>query len=188
MKLWAIADATNIDAVEAVCRAGKSDVVIHLRDNARTGKEILAVAERMSAITRAHGSKLMLGCAYEVGLRVKVDGFHGWKSPGKIGKRLFSAPVHDADEVRRAIDRQADIVLVSPIFETPGKGPARGLDAIREARALGPNVKIYALGGVDASNARACIEAGADGVAAIRAIFSAPDPAEAAMALLRSMG
>jgi thiamine-phosphate pyrophosphorylase len=188
MRLWAIADGSNVAAAEAACRAGGSDVVIHLRDKQRGGKELLAAAERLRTITQAHGSKLVLGCAYEIALRVRVDGFHGWRSPGKMGRWLFSAPAHDAEEVRRAVDRKADAVLVSPIFETPGKGSPRGIEAIREARALAPDAKIYALGGIDEGNARACIDAGADGVAVIRAIFSAPDPAAATVALLRAMG
>ncbi len=78
--------------------------------------------------------------------------------------------------------------MVSPIFATPNKGAPRGLDAIREARAIAPELFLYALGGVDESNARACIDAGANGVAVVRALFSAPDPEAATVALLRAIG
>ena len=119
---------------------------------------------------------------------MRFDGFHGWRSPGKMGARLFSVPVHDADEVRLAVLRRADAALVSPIFETPAKGAPRGLDAIREARALAPDLFLYALGGVDESNARSCIDAGANGVAVIRALSSAADPEAATVALLSAIG
>ena len=42
---------------------------------------------------------------------------------------------------------------------------------------------MYALGGVDADNARACAEAGADGVAVVRALLASPEPARVARAM-----
>jgi thiamine monophosphate synthase len=75
---------------------------------------------------------------------------------------------------------------VSPIWDTPGAGtvkPApRGVEALVRARhaldAL-PSVPpmLYALGGVDGSRAASCARAGADGVAVIRALLDAADPA-----------
>ena len=192
-KLRAITDA-ELDDVEierrtaAICGAGKDAVCIHIRDRRRTGKELLALSERLRAVTTAHGSRLVLGSQYEVALRVRFDGFHGWKSPGKMGAWLFSVPVHDASEVRRALDRGADAALVSPIFATPGKGDPRGTSAIREARQIAPDLFLYALGGVDASNAHACVDAGANGIAVIRALFAADDPAAATVALLEAIG
>ena len=49
------------------------------------------------------------------------------------------------------------------------------------------NVVDKALGGVDSSNATACIEAGARGVACIRWVLGAPDPAAAAIALWKAV-
>jgi thiamine-phosphate pyrophosphorylase len=79
--------------------------------------------------------------------------------------------------VRHAIKGGASAVLVSPIFVTKGKGAPRGVEAITRARELvgaapgAPRVLVYALGGVDARNVGACRAAGADGVAAIRALY-----------------
>jgi thiamine-phosphate pyrophosphorylase len=87
-------------------------------------------------------------------------------------------------DVRHAAEDGADGALVSPIFATPGKGAPRGLDAIRRARAIAPRLGIHALGGIDPSNVASCLEAGATGVAAIRAIFGVLDPAAAARALV----
>lgn len=172
----------------AICAAGKDAICVHIRDTRRTGKQLLALAERLRAVTAAHGSRLVLGSQYEVALRVRFDGFHGWRSPGKMGAWLFSVPVHDADEVRRAQGRSADAALVSPIFKAHGKGAPRGTDAIREARAIAPELFLYALGGIDEGNARSCIDAGANGIAVIRAVFSASDPGAATVALLRAIG
>src|SRR2546430_15817828 len=79
MKLWAITDGSEkvLEQASAICGAGKSDVVIHLRERNRTGKEVLAIAERLRAITSANGSTLILGCTFDLALRRRFDGFHG---------------------------------------------------------------------------------------------------------------
>ena len=62
-----------------------------------------------------------------------------------------------------------------PVWDTPSKAdaaPALGLDGLREICAA-VSVPVVAIGGIDASNAGACIAAGAAGVAVIRA---ATDP------------
>jgi thiamine-phosphate pyrophosphorylase len=62
-----------------------------------------------------------------------------------------------------------------PIWDTPSKPdaePAIGLEGLR-AIADAVSIPVVAIGGVDASNARACIEAGATGVAVVRAAADA---------------
>ena len=69
----------------------------------------------------------------------------------------------------------ADYLGAGPVWATPSKADADspiGLDGLRDiCRAAA--VPVVAIGGVDASNAASCIEAGAAGVAAVRA---ATDP------------
>lgn len=71
-----------------------------------------------------------------------------------------------------------DYVFVSPVFPTtskPGYGPAldvAGLEAICAAS----QVPVYALGGITPANARACLAAGAAGVAVMGAVMAATDP------------
>ncbi|HEY8427380.1 MAG TPA: thiamine phosphate synthase, partial [Sandaracinaceae bacterium] len=63
------------------------------------------------------------------------------------------------------------------------KGPALGIDGFAEAvRSIA--IDVYALGGVGAAHVSALREAGARGVAVVRAVYAAPDPAAAARALL----
>ena len=59
-----------------------------------------------------------------------------------------------------------------PIWETPSKPDAAsaiGLDGLRDI-CLSVSIPVVAIGGIDASNAAACIQAGAAGVAVIRAV------------------
>jgi thiamine-phosphate pyrophosphorylase len=54
-----------------------------------------------------------------------------------------------------------------------------GVDALRDAP-----LPVYALGGVDPTNARSCIDAGAAGVAVMGYVMRADDPAVAVKELL----
>ena len=59
-----------------------------------------------------------------------------------------------------------------PIWETPSKPDAAspiGLDGLRDI-CLSVSIPVVAIGGIDASNAGECIQAGAAGVAVIRAV------------------
>jgi thiazole tautomerase (transcriptional regulator TenI) len=65
----------------------------------------------------------------------------------------------------------------SHLGATPG-----GIELVR-AVAGAVSVPVIAVGGIDAAHVRDVIDAGADGIAVIRAIFSAEDPTAAARRL-----
>ena len=77
---------------------------------------------------------------------------------------------------------RVDYLGVSPVFATPTKtdtAPALGLAGLREIRALTAR-PLVAIGGISAANAADVLAAGADGLAVVSAICSAPDPGAAA--------
>ncbi|HSQ64524.1 MAG TPA: thiamine phosphate synthase [Polyangiaceae bacterium] len=159
---------------------------VQLRDRSdRSDDELLPFARRLREITSRHGATLIVNRRFELGRRVGADGVHApvLEAEAETERTWRSAPAHSDEDVRRARDAGVDAVLVSPIFEVPGKGLARGLGAIRTACALAPELQVLALGGVNMGNAAQCVEAGASGVAVIRALLDAADPAGAARTL-----
>jgi thiamine-phosphate pyrophosphorylase len=83
-----------------------------------------------------------------------------------------SISCHTLEEVRRARDFGASIILFGPVYE---KGsPANpgitgvGLEVLHHACEIAADVPVLALGGVPAERISACVDAGAAGVAAIR--------------------
>jgi thiamine-phosphate pyrophosphorylase len=62
-----------------------------------------------------------------------------------------------------------------------------GLELVRRARALSSR-PLVAIGGIGPDNARAVVEAGADGLAVISAVMASEDLAEAVRALRRAAG
>ena len=78
--------------------------------------------------------------------------------------------------------RGADYVGIGPVFATGSKADAGAAIGVAEFARLAALCALpaVAIGGMDATNARAAIEAGASGVALISAIFGSPDPEGAA--------
>ncbi len=180
-----------VASIAPVVPAGKLAVIV--RDKQRDDADVLPLAQALRKATREAGQLLVvhrdhLRLAYEVGAdgvhdpTPKLDArLHKEGAPGTI----VSVPAHSDADVAHAVKHHADWILVSPIFLTPGKGTPRGVSALRSAAEIAANhgPKIIALGGVDASNAADCMRAGAAGVAVIRNILHAEDPAAAVRAL-----
>ena len=108
---------------------------------------------------------------------------------------ITACSCHSADDVRRADADGADFSVFAPVFEKAGQQGV-GLEALRAAcrrtpqastpeASLTMQMPVLALGGVTLENARACIVAGAAGVAAIR-LFQEND-VEEVVARLRSL-
>lgn len=107
-----------------------------------------------------------------------ADGIHLPSKGVSLDEARLQAPemfvgmsCHDREEVARA--RGADWIFLSPVFAVPSKGAhPLGLEGFADLAAQSSS-PAYALGGVDASNVRACLDAGAAGIAAIRSLWGA---------------
>lgn len=80
----------------------------------------------------------------------------------------------------RAETGEADYILLGPIFETPSKRPygsPLGLNKLSEV-ASRLRIPVLALGGITVERARACLEAGAMGIAGIRLFQEGPPIAD----------
>lgn len=152
---------------------------LQLRDRTtRSDDDLLPLARDLRAVVPT----LIINRRVELARRVRADGIHGEDLPADFEWR--SAPAHDPQQLQNARKSGANAALVSPIFASHGKEAPRGVGALREARALAPEMTLVALGGIDETNARACRQAGADAVAVIRAIFDASDPTALAARLM----
>jgi thiamine-phosphate pyrophosphorylase len=88
-------------------------------------------------------------------------------------KKWVGVSTHNDEQVRIANRTSADYIAVGPVFATGTKIDAEamiGLEGLRRARAL-TGKPIVAIGGITRENARSVIEAGADSVAVISALF-----------------
>jgi thiamine-phosphate pyrophosphorylase len=81
---------------------------------------------------------------------------------------IIGVSTHNQAEVVECREAGADIALFGPVFDTPRKGPAAGLKALADVCSSVDPFPVLALGGVDQTNWRSVLEAGAAGFAAIR--------------------
>jgi thiamine-phosphate pyrophosphorylase len=100
---------------------------------------------------------------------------------------LVGASTHSLEAAFSAEKAGADYVIFGPVYATPSKapyGPAQGIERLTEVcRTV--SLPVLAIGGITVENARACLEAGAAGIAAIRMFQDAQDLAAVARALCR---
>ncbi|HUJ28684.1 MAG TPA: thiamine phosphate synthase, partial [Myxococcales bacterium] len=174
-----------VEAALAVLPRGSAAVQLRQPLPAR---ELLQRALALREVCTKYNMLLLVNDRADVALAAGADGVHlparGLKAADAraLGVKLIGESIHTAAE---AAQSQADFCVFAPVFDTPGK-EARGLDELARAARATPR-PVLALGGVDASNARRCIDAGAAGVACIRAVLGAKDPAAAAVKLWQAV-
>ena len=174
----------------AIASAG-SAVALHARDRSATTAELAALADRFVAHTRPAESATFVSGRADVASAVGAQGVQlaaGDLTPRDVhaafGGLWAGRSVHSLPEARTAVEEGADYLLLGHVYATPSH-PARqplGLEVVRAVSSLG--VPVIAIGGITPSHARELRAAGAYGIAAIRAIWHADDPARAALAFL----
>jgi thiamine-phosphate pyrophosphorylase len=165
-------------------------LAVQLRQKSASPEELSALARRLRRVTSHVGAGLIVNAPSDVHLTSVIaagaDGAHVPCRTASVARARavlgttswISTPTHTPEDVALAIACGVTAVLVSPIWMSPGKGEPRGPSALHDARSQAskhPDLLVYALGGVDASRAAACADAGADGVAVIRALLDAPE-------------
>ncbi len=102
----------------------------------------------------------------------------------------FGVSTHSLEGVRAAQAAGADFATFGPVYATGSKGDYGepvGLGQLERAAAA-TGLPLLALGGVTPERAGECIAAGAHGVAAISALWDAPEPLAALAAFGEALG
>ncbi len=178
----------------ALSAAEPGRVAVQLRDKSASARELIALASALLPICRAAGAPLFVNDRADVARIVGADGAHLPEAGLSVQEaRTILGPsarigrsCHDRAGLERALRDGADLATLAPVNAVPGKGAPLGVEGFaRAARDL--PLDVYALGGVGAEDARALREAGARGVAVIRAVYGAVDPAAEVRALLSAL-
>ena len=89
-------------------------------------------------------------------------------------ERMVGVSTHTPEQLAAAELSSADYVAIGPVFATSTKvnpDPVVGIEGVRRARAM-TKKPLVAIGGITLENCRAVLDAGADSVAVISAIFA----------------
>ena len=180
----------------AMAAAAGPALAVHLRTRVLAGGAFLDLARRVQEAVAPHGSWLVVNDRADVaraaGAQAVVTGRGGLavRDVGRVAPGLpVGRSVHDAAAARAAAAEGAGFLVAGAVFATPSHpgAPAGGADLVRAAVRDGGGRQVVAIGGVTPALAPSIIDAGAWGVAAIRALWDAPDPAEAARAFLAAL-
>jgi|SRR5436190_6489456 len=188
-------------ALRGVAGSGLSPgrVAVQLREKDLSGSALTELGRALRAITAAAGAGLWINDRIDVALAVGADGVHLHNGSIDVaaaarvaGDLAIAVSAHAPQEVAALAAASARspvaFALLGPIHDTPSKrrfGPPLGTGAITIA--AGAAIPIVAVGGIDPARVRGALDAGARGVACIRAVMAAPDPAAAVNAFCQEL-
>jgi len=179
------------EVAHALAAAAGALLVFHARGRALTGLEHFELATRLSVYPP---TRLFVNDRLDIALACRATGVQlgaGSVDP-RDARRLdpwwwIGRSVHDLAEATAARNAGADYLLLGPVFRTathPGREP---LDPGTVSAVVALGLPVIAIGGVTPGRATELKAAGVHGVAAIRALWDADDPARAARRLLQEL-
>ncbi len=184
------------ETVRAAVAGGARFVWLRDRDLDRAARRALAL-DVLADLTPLGGC-LVIGGDVALAAETGAHGVHlgGAATAADIAqaraalgpKALIGVSAHSPTEVAAATEAGADYATLSPIFPTaskPGYGPALGLSALEACRGL--PIPVFALGGVGAAQAPACLGAGAAGIAVMGELMRAADSEAETRILLQTL-
>lgn len=160
--------------------------LVQVRERSLPDGELLDALAQARAVTADAGVPFGVNDRPDLAVLAGADFVHVGQDDIPVdAARSFGLPVGLSTHAPEEIDAaRADYIAVGPVHATPTKEgrAAVGLELVRYA-AANARLPWFAIGGIDASNIRDVVEAGATRVAVVRAIFEADDPERAAREL-----
>jgi thiamine-phosphate pyrophosphorylase len=164
--------------------AGGADI-IQVRDKTLEADALAEKAVALLFVVRQAGKLLVVNDSLSVARRIDADGLHLgpqdvplaaaralWPHP-----KLLGGSARAVARARQLAAEGADYLGVGPVYGTASKPDAPGAIGLdRLARiAAAVDVPVIGIGGIEAANAAAVIQAGAAGVAVLSAVVAAED-------------
>ena len=182
-----------VEVIAAAARGGLG--AVQLREKDLSARELYDLGASLQAALTPFKVPLLVNDRIDVALALDAAGVHlaGHSLSTRAARRvlgphkLLGVSTHSLEAARRAAHEGADFVVFGPVFATPSKlayGPPQGLPLLAEAAQEVP-VPVIAIGGINPANLLQVMQAGAHGVAMIRAVLAAPDPYAATRDLCR---
>lgn len=187
--LYAITDAALlpddrlVTAVEQALLGGAR--LVQYRDKSSDGARRLTQARALNALCRHHDVPLIINDDVELAAQIGAAGVHiGKDDPAFATARarlgataLIGVSCYDCLALALDAERAgADYIAFGAFFPSPTK-PAEiqaPLGLLREAK-ITLTVPIVAIGGITPDNAPSLLDAGADALAVVSAVFAQPD-------------
>jgi len=178
---------SHLEVAEAALAGGAT--VIQFRDKEMKDSEAIEVCRKIYEITRKKRIPFMVNDRVEVAKIVQADGVHLGQEDQSLDvarkilskEQIIGISVETVEQAIKAEEEGADYLGVGPIFPTATKldaGRELGVARLKEIKKA-VNIPIVAIGGINEDNLEEVLKAGADGIAVISAVVSAPDITQA---------
>jgi thiamine-phosphate pyrophosphorylase len=160
--------------------------LIQYRDKSGDPQRRMQQAQALRALCRVHGRLLIVNDDVVLAAAVDADGVHLGADDGSVAaaravlgpERIIGVSCYNRPELAMAAaGAGADYVAFGAFFSSATKPGAvtAAPQLLREARSLG--VPLVAIGGISADNGRVLVQAGADALAVLAAVWDAEDSA-----------
>jgi thiamine-phosphate pyrophosphorylase len=179
------------DVVEAAVKGGVD--LVQIREKKLDDDAFLAKARRLKDMLDRYNVPLIVNDNLPIALECRAGGIHvGNSDVSPVTVRelwpdctLLGYSIEYEEQLQHKAAEVSDYLALSPVFATPTKLDTTTVWALEGLRAMRPRTQkpLVAIGGIKKDNAFEVIRAGADCLAVVSAICSAPDPAHAAEAI-----
>ncbi|MDH5786146.1 MAG: Nudix family hydrolase [Chromatiales bacterium] len=138
----------------------------------KLAREVVSLAHRYDARVLLNGDIELLELCNADGIHLNSRRLMATKKRGIEAEKLLAASCHNQEELRHAELIGIDFAVLSPVKETASHPEAKPLEWER-FRAMSDQcaVPLYALGGMEKDDLNEAWENGAQGIAAIRALW-----------------
>jgi thiamine-phosphate pyrophosphorylase len=172
--------------------------IIQLRDKSSDARMLIETARALMRALKGSGVPLLINDRVDIALASGADGVHLGQSDMNVedarrllgGEKIIGITLKTDEHARALGNQDVDYACIGGVFATMSKDnpdPPVGLAGLSRIAALArkakPGLPVGAIAGIDCSNLRSVVDAGADGIAVISALFAASDIPAAAREL-----
>jgi thiamine-phosphate diphosphorylase len=183
------------DLARELQQASGPALALHLRIRTMGGRDLFDLAEPVADRAASTGGWCVVNGRVDVALAAGAQAVQLGRGALPVtevrrvlcGRSAVGASVHSAAEARRRASEGADYVLAGTVFPTathPGRAGS-GPDLVRACASAG--VPVVGIGGIEIGSAASVVEAGAVGIAVVRAVWDTVDPVRSAIDLVDAL-
>ncbi len=201
-KLYAVTDIKSedmglLDKVDQACRGGAD--IIQMRSKTLSDQALYRLGLKFKQVTEKNKKLLFVNDRFDIALSVGADGVHIGQDdlPVAVIRKILrqanaamwiGKSTHSPEQGLAAEQEDVDYLGVGPVYATPTKAGYRpaGLAYVQFA-AREFKKPFVAIGGIDAVNVSEVVMAGAQRIAAVRAIFNGDNVYENTVKIRKSI-
>jgi thiamine-phosphate pyrophosphorylase len=151
---------------------------LQLREKHMSATDMINVSREIMSIVSESSTKFIINDRPDVAMAIGADGVHLGQDdiPVEYAREilkkssLFGLSTHNFDQAREALKKKPDYIGFGPIYKTPTKqipDPVVGTERLQKVLEFS-DVPVVAIGGIDETNVRSVLEAGAKNICMVR--------------------